>query len=135
MQSTTLFLISGAILLIAFVVVGVLASTRRAALKRGADTPSLGNDPSGRPSAPALDAGDTQGSSVDTLDERELSGEPSLTDRVRIEPEPELDRPEAPESRLARLRRRLAGSTSVLSRGLLLLLTRDRIDEETWDDF
>ena len=62
---------------------------------------------------------------------------PSVTDLARIEPEaePEIERPEAPESRLARLRRRLAGSTSALSRGLLLLLSRDRIDEETWDDF
>jgi fused signal recognition particle receptor len=47
----------------------------------------------------------------------------------------ELERPEAPESRLARLRRRLAGSNSPLSRGLLLLITRDRIDEDTWEEF
>ena len=46
-----------------------------------------------------------------------------------------LDRPEAAESRLARLRRRLAGSNSALSRGLLLLISRDRLDEDTWDDF
>ena len=42
--------------------------------------------------------------------------------------------PEAPASRLARLRRRLAGSNSALSRGLLLLISRDRIDEDTWED-
>ena len=62
------------------------------------------------------------------MQEREL---PDL-----VEPEtPVLDRPEAPESRLARLRRRLAGSNSALSRGLLMLLSRDRIDEETWEAF
>jgi fused signal recognition particle receptor len=55
---------------------------------------------------------------------------------VEIVPEaPALDRPEAPESRLVRLRRRLAGSNSALSRGLLLLITRDRIDEDTWEEF
>ena len=33
------------------------------------------------------------------------------------------------------MRRRLAGSNSPLSRGLLLLITRDRIDEDTWEEF
>ena len=51
-----------------------------------------------------------------------------------VEPLP-LDRPEAPESRLARLRRRLAGSNNALGRGLLMLLSRDQIDEQTWEDF
>ncbi|MDO5285682.1 MAG: signal recognition particle-docking protein FtsY [Actinomycetia bacterium] len=45
-----------------------------------------------------------------------------------------LERPEAPRSRLARLRRRLAGSNNALARGLADLLARDRIDEETWED-
>ena len=45
------------------------------------------------------------------------------------------ERPETAESRLARLRRRLAGRDSGLSRGLLMLLSRDRIDEQTWEDF
>lgn len=52
------------------------------------------------------------------------------------EPEsPALDEPEPPRSRLARLRRRLAGQQNLLSRGLLALLSRDQIDEETWEDF
>jgi fused signal recognition particle receptor len=46
-----------------------------------------------------------------------------------------LDVPEAPASRLARLRRRLAGSQNALARGIADLLSRDRIDESTWDDF
>ncbi|GGL67263.1 signal recognition particle receptor FtsY [Microlunatus endophyticus] len=50
-------------------------------------------------------------------------------------PAPAIEKPEAPESRLVRLRRRLAGSNNALSRGLLTLLSRDRIDEETWEDF
>jgi len=55
---------------------------------------------------------------------------------VALPPEvPALERPEAPESRLVRLRRRLAGSNSPLSRGLLLLITRDRMDEDTWEEF
>ena len=46
-----------------------------------------------------------------------------------------LDVPEAPASRLVRLRRRLAGSQNALARGLADLLSHDRIDESTWDDF
>ncbi|MET3960538.1 fused signal recognition particle receptor [Marmoricola sp. OAE513] len=45
-----------------------------------------------------------------------------------------LDRPEAPASRLVRLRQRLAGSQGGLGRGLLSLLSRDRLDEDTWEE-
>ena len=54
------------------------------------------------------------------------------------EPEPAkpaLDQPEEPRSRFARLRRRLASSNNVLARALGDLLSVDRIDSETWDDF
>jgi fused signal recognition particle receptor len=48
--------------------------------------------------------------------------------------EPVLERPEGTASRLVRLRQRLAGSQSPLGRGLLALLSRDRLDEDTWED-
>lgn len=47
----------------------------------------------------------------------------------------EVEVPEAPSTRMARLRRRLAGSNNTLARGLAQLLSSDRIDDETWDDF
>ncbi|CEG95688.1 signal recognition particle-docking protein FtsY [Propionibacterium freudenreichii] len=47
----------------------------------------------------------------------------------------ELETPEAPGARLARLRRRLAGSQNTLARALADLLSVDKIDDETWDDF
>jgi fused signal recognition particle receptor len=49
-------------------------------------------------------------------------------------PVPTLERPEGRASRLVRLRQRLAGSQGGLGRGLLALLARDRLDEDTWED-
>lgn len=62
-----------------------------------------------------------------------------LTEPTKVEPEPDTEPtgsqvPEAPQSRLTRLRRRLAGSNNALARGLADLLARDRIDEQTWED-
>jgi fused signal recognition particle receptor len=47
---------------------------------------------------------------------------------------PELERPEPVSGRLQRLRARLARSQSTLGKGLLVLLSRDRLDEETWEE-
>jgi fused signal recognition particle receptor len=44
-----------------------------------------------------------------------------------------LDRPEGTASRLVRLRQRLAGAQGGFGRGLLALLSRDRLDEDTWE--
>jgi fused signal recognition particle receptor len=44
-----------------------------------------------------------------------------------------VERPEATASRLQRLRQRLAGSQGALGRGLLGLLSRDKLDEDTWE--
>src|SRR5687768_12839069 len=43
------------------------------------------------------------------------------------------EKPESTASRLVRLRQRLAGSQGGLGRGLLALLSRDRLDEDTWE--
>jgi fused signal recognition particle receptor len=64
--------------------------------------------------------------------------QPAAEEADRLEPpvEPGVvlveERPEPAEGRLVRLRARLARSQSTLGRGLLVLLSRDRIDEETW---
>jgi fused signal recognition particle receptor len=47
---------------------------------------------------------------------------------------PVLEKPEPAAGRLVRLRSRLARSQSTLGRGLLALLSRDVIDEETWEE-
>ncbi|GAA1767103.1 signal recognition particle-docking protein FtsY [Nocardioides hankookensis] len=52
---------------------------------------------------------------------------------VPVDAAPTLEKPEGTASRLVRLRQRLAGSQSGLGRGLLALLSRDRLDEDTWE--
>ena len=132
MDATTLWLIVGVILLLVVGLVGFLAVGRRRALRTGEPPPSIEAPPRGR-EAPATDSGDEP--SATRVDIPAVPSEVELPE-VEIVPEaPALDRPEAPESRLVRLRRRLAGSNSALSRGLLLLITRDRIDEDTWEEF
>jgi fused signal recognition particle receptor len=45
-----------------------------------------------------------------------------------------VERPDAPTSRLVRLRGNLAKSQSTFGRGLLAILSRDRIDDAAWRD-
>jgi fused signal recognition particle receptor len=138
-DGATLWFIIGGIILVVFAVVGVVAGFRRqAALSRSRDVPRLepgSNAPAGQPAA---DLGEAERSSVgvvergpDVVEDDQSGSDLTMFDVTA----PEVERPEAPQTRLARLRRRLAGSNSALSRGLLLLLSRDRVDEETWDDF
>jgi fused signal recognition particle receptor len=47
---------------------------------------------------------------------------------------PVLERPESAAGRLVRLRQRLSRSQGTLGRGLLALLSRDRVDEDTWEE-
>ncbi|MFJ8046125.1 signal recognition particle-docking protein FtsY [Kitasatospora sp. NPDC096147] len=47
---------------------------------------------------------------------------------------PELDVPEPTAGRLVRLRGRLSRSQNSLGKGLLTLLSRDRLDEDTWEE-
>ncbi|GAA3579670.1 signal recognition particle-docking protein FtsY [Microlunatus spumicola] len=131
MNGTELWYLVGGLIVAAFVVVGLVAGTRRRALRRGRDTRSLTGAP-GHPGA--QDGAEERAGAVDLLDRPGTEAPES----VEVEPMvPPLvhERPETAESRLARLRRRLAGRDSGLSRGLLMLLSRDRIDEQTWEDF
>ena len=52
---------------------------------------------------------------------------------VEEPPAPAVERPESTASRIVRLRQRLAGAQGGFGRGLLSLLSRDRLDEDTWE--
>ncbi|GAB3864393.1 signal recognition particle-docking protein FtsY [Nocardioides maradonensis] len=60
--------------------------------------------------------------------------EPTAVEEPEVEEPaaPELEKPEKVGSRLQRLRARLAGS-GTLGKGLLGLLSRDQLDEDTWE--
>lgn len=58
---------------------------------------------------------------------------PVVEEAAPVEAVPALEKPEGTASRLVRLRQRLARSQGTLGRGLLALLSRDRLDEDTWE--
>ncbi len=79
-----------------------------------------------RPKAPRGGYTDTR----DLDDVPETEGDTLVEDR----PVSTLERPESARGRLARLRGRLAKSNTMLGKGLLVLLSRERIDQDTWDE-
>ena len=93
----------------------VRGSRRRSISPPSQPAPSLGTVPK----APTAAA--SQASAAAALDESLL--EPDLTET-----------PEPAAGRLVRLRARLARSESTLGRGLLALLSRDTLDDETWQE-
>ena len=117
-----------AILLVAVVVtVGLVRSRRRGGYKElpGADTKVIGGGGGG-------DDGDGSGAAIPTQ-RTDLDADltpPTGTAETAVGL---LERPEAPAGRLARLRARLAGSNRI-GKGLLILLSRGRLDDDTWDE-
>ena len=116
-----------AVALLAFlgVVAGFLVQGARRG-RRGLRARRGGTDllapPEDRTQAPDTARTATRGSTA--LDER-----PPVVETV-----PTLERPEGVASRLVRLRQRLSRSQGTLGRGLLALLSRERIDEDTWEE-
>ncbi|MFE0096865.1 signal recognition particle receptor subunit alpha, partial [Streptomyces sp. NPDC059015] len=73
---------------------------------------------------------------VDLPTAEEAVAEPAaVEDPVVAEPEaPAIEIPEPAAGRLVRLRARLARSQNTLGKGLLTLLSREHLDEETWEE-
>ena len=109
-----IFLIVGIAVLGVAALVGLLTAGRR----RRIEPPRGGTDVITRPPAEAP---------------TEAPTEAPAEAPVEVEPAPTLEKPESTASRLVRLRQRLAGSQGGLGRGLLALLSRDRLDEDTWE--
>src|SRR5215218_8568768 len=106
---TLLYLVIGILVLAALVVVGLVTSGRRR--RTAPPSGAAGTPPADEPGA----------------------GVPPRAAEGRAAPITTLERPESTASRLVRLRQRLAGSQGGLGRGLLSLLSRDRLDADTWE--
>ena len=127
---TLVIAIAVAILVVVGALVGLLRGRGRTqappAPRPGRDyAPGVGDDATPPRDAPKRD--------VQDVDVAVLDREPALAE-PELEPLPELERPAPARGRLHRLRARLARSNSSLGQGLLSLLSRDHIDEETWDE-
>ncbi|MBA9080661.1 signal recognition particle-docking protein FtsY [Micrococcus luteus] len=125
-----------AALLLGGVLVGLL--DRRPAPPKGsyqgvrdADDPR----PSPRHASPSGSTAVLERPEVDEAPPVVAEPEPAVVEEVETAPaKPEYERPEAAGSRLARLRARLLKSNNVFGKGLLALLSQDRIDDDVWDE-
>ncbi len=121
-----LLLLLAAVLLVTVVaVVGLVSSRGRRAAPPPPPQPGVDYRPGTGDDAEV--PRDTPLRSVDTV---------SLPpDTVSVEPVvPGLDVPEPTAGRLARLRTRLSRSQTTIGRGLFALLSRDVLDEDTWEE-
>ncbi|OEJ61034.1 signal recognition particle-docking protein FtsY [Streptomyces agglomeratus] len=93
--------------------------------------PQVGED-----AAPPRDEARRTIEEVDLPDASTAVEEPvALEDPVVAEPvAPEIEIPEPTAGRLVRLRARLARSQNTLGKGLLTLLSREHLDEDTWEE-
>src|SRR5689334_10078598 len=89
--------------------------------------------PRGARSQPPTPAAGTEAPAEASAEEPTGEGPAEAVVAPTPEPEPAVEKPEAAASRLVRLRQRLARSQGALGRGLLTLLSRDRLDEDTWE--
>jgi fused signal recognition particle receptor len=117
--------------LIAIIVVAVVLVAGTAGLvvtrRRKAQLPSATQPAPLETAEPTVgeDAEEPRDTPTRTLEDTELP-EPG--------PTPTIEKPESAQGRLVRLRARLARSQGSLGKGLLALLSRDKLDEEAWED-
>ena len=126
MNAITLIWIILGILVLATVVAAVTAGiSRRKALREGSKPAEVPPAPTaGAKLAPEAGAPEGGATAVGRP-------EPEASEDLK----PAVETPEALGSRMARLRRRLANSNNALARGLAELLSADKLDDDTWDDF
>ncbi|WP_240507409.1 signal recognition particle receptor subunit alpha, partial [Streptomyces kanamyceticus] len=130
---------------IAVVVIGALGGLVIGSRKKKQLPPQA---PSGTPTITAPSAEPQVGDEAETprdeprrtIEEVELPlVDPSASAPVVEEPvtepaAPEIETPEPTAGRLVRLRARLSRSQNALGKGLLTLLSREHLDEDTWEE-
>ncbi len=145
MDSALLYVVLG-IVLIVVLAVGAVALLRRGreieppAPRPGIDyAPGVGDDDSvprdtPRRSVDVIDVGDSLAPVAEAPAVEEELGVITPEEAAELEAILEVEVPEPAEGRMRRLRARLARSHNTLGRGLLTLLSRGTIDEDTWDE-
>ena len=125
MDALTLVIIIAVVAVVtALISVGlVVGGRRRGGASRTSSTP---DEASGAGGSAVGDAEDGAAGASTVLDAGSITQAAAPVDL--------LERPEAAASRLARMRARLAGSQNAFGRGLLAVLSRDAIDDESWQD-
>ncbi|MFC0628428.1 signal recognition particle-docking protein FtsY [Kribbella deserti] len=110
-----------AIIAVAVILIGASAGLVVSRRRKAQELPPPAPTPRIEPAEPQVgdDAEEPRDTPTRTLEDTEL---------------PTVERPESAQGRLVRLRARLARSQGSLGKGLLALLSSDKIDEETWDD-
>lgn len=123
---------------LAVVVVGgaaLLAGSRRAGRRKplppGTDGP--GSVVHQRPGVGGTQVDEAPAAPVEQGALPELLDSPDLLEES-VAPPLELERPSPVQGRMVRLRSRLARSNNALGKGLLALLSRDTLDESTWEE-
>ncbi|MFC6153432.1 signal recognition particle-docking protein FtsY [Nocardioides yefusunii] len=129
--AVAVLLVVGTVVLLGARALGKAVENKPAvAPKTPATPPRAPQVPAGEAGAPVTDADEDE--AVD--DAAETPGVEAPVEEIVEEAAPELERPESTQSRLVRLRQRLAGTNNPLGKGLLALLSRDKLDEDTWED-
>ena len=95
--------------------------------------PGVGDDDSVPRDTPRRSVTDVATSVLDEPDTDADAVEAVSTEAVSTEAVWEVEAPEPTKGRLHRLRERLARSNNALGKGLLSLLARDDVDEDTWE--
>ena len=125
-----LALIVGVLVVSLVAVVGLVTTRSRRALPPTRPRPGLDYRP-----GTGDDAEVPRDTPTRTVDVVGLPDDLLGADTVSVDPvEPELDVPAPTAGRLSRLRARLSRSQTTLGRGLFALLTRDVLDEDTWEE-
>jgi fused signal recognition particle receptor len=126
-----LFLVVAVAVLVVLAVAGLVAGgIRRSRRTRGPSTPPRADSAEQTEPRVGEDAETPRDSPTRTIEDVALPD----VDQGAAAAAPELERPEPPQGRLVRLRSRLARSQTTFGRGLLSLLSSDRVDEDTWEE-
>ncbi|MDK1475090.1 signal recognition particle-docking protein FtsY [Streptomyces sp. 549] len=111
----------------------VVSSRRKKALPPRPESPAVGTPPAEPRVGEDVDG--TPESPGRTIEEVDLPDASGATTTVEPEPAPPvLETPEPTAGRLVRLRTRLSRSQNSLGKGLLTLLSREHLDEDTWEE-